>query len=205
MATAELVRWQIEPLDRDRRSVEDRLALLSPAAYRRLSAAVFRLPIGSRGRKALLSRALRTGVAAANRSDDDVRFLSFAADLEVHIADPGWWAVGVDRVYRGIDGAQRLLDSLKGAFADLRWEPREVVDAGRGRFACRMDFVGVGWGSGVETRQEQWHAFVGERGLLVRQHVFSTENEALAVLTDPPQTLPGRARSARGEMGNVVA
>jgi hypothetical protein len=46
MATPDLVRWQIEPLDRDRRSLEDRLALLAPAAYRRLSAAVFRLPAG---------------------------------------------------------------------------------------------------------------------------------------------------------------
>ncbi len=203
MATPEPVRWRIETLDRDRRTLDDRLALLVPGVYRRLSVRVLRLPAGSRVRKALLSRALQGGNAAGNRGDYDRQFLLYAPDVEIHI-DARWWAVDVDPIYRGVGGGQRMLTVLMEAFPKLRWELREVIDPGGARFACRLDFVGVGRGSEVETRQEQWHAFLTERGLVVRHHVVSTEEEALAALAEEPRTLPGRARSARGEMGDVV-
>jgi ketosteroid isomerase-like protein len=203
MATPEAVRWRIETLDRDRRTLDDQLALLVPGVYRRLSVRVLRLPAGSRLRKALLSRALQGGNAAGNRGDYDRQFLLYAPDVEIHI-DARWWAVDVDPVYRGVGGGQRMLAVLMEAFPKLRWELREVIDPGGGRFACRLDFVGVGRGSEVETRQEQWHAFLTERGLVVRHHVVSTEEEALAALAEEPQTLPGRARSARGEVGDVA-
>ena len=85
-------------------------------------------------------------------------------------------------------------DPVTGRLAAGAIGSREAIDPGGARFACRLDFVGVGRGSEVETRQEQWHAFLMERGLVVRHHIFSTEEEALAALAQPTQTLPDRAR-----------
>ena len=138
----------------------------------------------------MLTRGLRVGLAAANRGDYDLQFLGYAPDVEVHTDHPGWLAIDVDPVYHGTDGLRCLFDILKGGFAELRWEPREVLDAGGGRFACRLDFVGVGRGSGIEARQEAWHVVVVERGLVVRQHVLSTEEEALAALTQAASNAP---------------
>jgi hypothetical protein len=51
-------------------------------------------------------------------------------------------------------------------FGELRWEPREPLDAGANRFAVRLDIVGVGHGIGAETRQEQWDVYLAEHGLI---------------------------------------
>jgi SnoaL-like domain len=193
MGTPEFLRWPIAPLHRDRRALDERLALLAPEANRRLSAAVLRLRLGSRMRKALLTRSLRTGLAAASRHDYERLFLPYAQEFELHIDYPGWATIDLEPFYRGVDGLRRLLEGLSSGFADLRWEPREVVDAAGGRFACRMDFVGIGQGSGVETIQEQWHVYLVERGLIVRQRILSTEEEARGALAEPGRILSARA------------
>jgi hypothetical protein len=62
------------------------------------------------------------------------------------------------------------------------WEIREVIDAGAGRFGVRLEFLGTGRGSGIETRQQQWHVVVVERGIVLVHSVWATEAEALAAL-----------------------
>jgi hypothetical protein len=64
-----LVRWQIEPLERRRRGVDERIAVALPGLSRRMRAAATRLPAGSPLRRAALTRAVRTGYAATNRDD----------------------------------------------------------------------------------------------------------------------------------------
>ena len=184
MTPLEFVRWPLESSDRDR-DLADRLAVRSRAATLRWAAAVLRLPIRSRVRKALLSRMVRATNAAANRGDDEIRLLSYGPASEIRIEDPGWRAIGIEPVYRGIDGARQLLDALDGGFAELRWENREVIDAGGGRFGIRLEFLGTGRGSGIETRQQQWHVFVAERGVVLRHSVWAGEAEALAALAEP--------------------
>ncbi len=59
-----------------------------------------------------------------------------------------------------------------------------MIDAGGGNFACQMDLVGVGRGSGATATEPEWHVYRVERGRVVKQSVFPTEEEALAVLAD---------------------
>ena len=188
MATLKFRRCPLEPLDRDRRNVRDWVALRFPGAIRRVSASVLRLPLGSRLRRAMISLSFREGFAASNRGDYDRQFLQYARDAEIHIEDPGWRAVDLAEVYEGRDGARQLVEDLRGPFEQLRWEPLEVIDAGGGRIACRLEVVGVGRASRLETRQEQWHAYMIDQGLIVRQRVFSTEEEALGALAETAQT-----------------
>lgn len=100
----------------------------------------------------------------------------------------------MERVYYGTDGLRQLVEDLRSAFREVRWEPRELLDAGGSCFAVRLDFVGVGHGSGAETRQEQWHVYLAEHGLIRSQRVVSTEQEALAALRETTSNAPEPAR-----------
>ena len=75
-----------------------------------------------------------------------------------------------------------MFDDLHVAFGTRRWDAREMLDAGGGGWASVVDFVAVGEGSGIETRQEQWHVLRAEGGLIVRQDIFATADEALTAL-----------------------
>jgi hypothetical protein len=63
----EHVRWQIEPLERHDRGLDERIAIALPWLARRIRAAASRLPAGSTMRRAALTRAVRTGWADTNR------------------------------------------------------------------------------------------------------------------------------------------
>ena len=177
------MRWRIDPLDGGARTLDDRLRLAAPRLSSSLVAATLRaFPAGSRIRKAALTRALRAGFAAIGRGDYELWRLGYDPDVEFHLGRLGWQALGLPEVSRGVDNLWDFLGFMREAFGDLRFEPREIVDAGASSFACRVDFVGVGRDSGVETRQETWYVFFVERGRIVRQHSFPTESEALELL-----------------------
>jgi ketosteroid isomerase-like protein len=182
MATAELVRWRLDPLASDRRVFGERLLPLTSGLVRRLSAALLRLPAGSRLRKAGISRELKRGIAAGNRGDYESQFAMCSPDVEFHMDYRDWVSVDLDPVYRGHAELRRLMDDMRSVWSEFRIQPREVVDAGGGRMACRVEVRGVGRQSGIGQAQEQWYALIMERGLLVRQHVVKTEDEALAAL-----------------------
>jgi SnoaL-like domain len=178
-----VVRWPIKPLDREL-TPEDRLPVLDPPAYRELSSATFRLPAGSPVRKDLISLAVQVGNAATRSGDDELRFATYAPDVELHIVDPRWLASDIEPLHRGIEGFQRMLGRLEEAFGTMRWENHEILDAGGDRFAIRLELVAVGRDSGIETRQQQWHVFELEGGLITRQIAFATEEDAVAALSE---------------------
>src|SRR5215211_3062102 len=171
---AALVRTRMHPVHREHRSLEDKLALLAPRLFRRLNAAVLRLPLSSRLRSTLIARALSSGLAAGTRLDYERLLAGCAPDYEIHVDYPGWAAIDMERVYYGTDGLRQLVEDLRSGFREVRWEPRELLDAGGSCFAVRLDSVGVGHGSGAETRQEQWHVYLAEHGLIRSQRVVST-------------------------------
>lgn len=184
MTASPVLRWPIDPLDREL-TRENRLPVRDPRAFRELSVATFRLPAGSPVRKDMISLAVQVGNAAHSRGDDELRFATYAPDVELQIADPRWLACDIEPLYRGIEGLQKMLGDLGEAFGRMRWENHEILDAGGDRFAIRLEFVGVGRDSGIETRQQQWHVFAIEGGLTARTIVFATEDEAVAALSEP--------------------
>lgn len=182
----ELVRCQIEPLERRRRGVDERIAIALPGLIRRMRAATTRLPAGSRMRRAALTRAVRTGWAATNRDDYEVLRASLHPKVEFVPPGRGTGGLGFDAVYRGPDGVERFVREWKSGFSPFRYEPREIADAGGASFAVRLGMIGTLRGADTEVREEYGTVITLKDGLVFRQENFRDWNSALAVLARPP-------------------
>jgi ketosteroid isomerase-like protein len=185
----ELVRWQIEPLERRHRGVDERIMLALPWLARRMRAAAARLPAGSSMRRAALTRAVRTGWAATNRDDYEALRASLHPDVEFVPPERGTAGLGFDAVYRGPDGVERFVREWKSGFSPFRYEPREIADAGGPSFAVRLGMIGRLRGADAEVREEYGTVITLKDGLVFRQDNFRDWNSALAVLAPPP--VPG--------------
>jgi hypothetical protein len=80
-----IARWEIEPLRRSRRGLDERLLLAAPWLARLLSSLVVRARPGSRVRRVVLSRTLRTVFAANNRGDYAALSPWLSAEVELHL------------------------------------------------------------------------------------------------------------------------
>jgi ketosteroid isomerase-like protein len=178
----EIVRWTVEPLQRDRRGTDERLALAAPWLRRRLTALLERAPAGSSLRRAALTRAVRTGYAAVNRDDYEVAEASLHPEIEFIPPGEGRAGIGFDAVYRGPDGVTRFTKQWKSGFTRFRYEPREIADAGGPRFAVRLGLLGTMRGSGAEVRDEYGTLVTLSGGLVLRQRNYFDWEEALEAL-----------------------
>jgi hypothetical protein len=178
-----IVRWEIEPLRRSRRGVDERLLLAAPWLLRPLFSLVVRARSGSRVRRAVLSRALRVGVAANNRGDYRTMSVFMSPEVELHLYpdEPELRPVDLEPVYHGREGYAKAAEDWKAGFGEHRWELREVVDPGGNQFGSRVEMVGRGGASGLETSLTQFHVWQVERGLLRRQWGVSSEAAMLAL------------------------
>src|SRR5688572_33207525 len=118
MTDVEIVRWPVEPLERSRRGLDERLALLAPKLRQRLARRAMDEPAGSELRRKLLTRGVRISAAANNRSDYDSMLVSYHPDVELIPPAPDETAMGFDPVYHGHDGVRRFLDAWKSGFGD---------------------------------------------------------------------------------------
>ena len=181
MAEARPVRTPLTPLRRSgrRRSLDERLAVRFPALVRLIAVAVFRLPPGSRLRRALLSRRARQGYAASSRRDFDFALTVYDPDVEVRFVDSGGVIppdlVGVQR---GHEGFRRIWGQAIEAMEDLRMEPEELIDAGD-RLLLTGYWRGHGTGSGLPVEQRFFEVFALRRGMIVRHEIFFDRAEAL--------------------------
>lgn len=79
------VRWQVKPLERTRRGLDERIRLAAPKLNRQLSALLLqRLRGGSWLRRAALTRAVRVGFAANNRGDYDSLEVIYHPEVEIY-------------------------------------------------------------------------------------------------------------------------
>jgi hypothetical protein len=90
--------------------------------------------------------------------------------------------VDSEPVYHGREGYVKGCEVWKAAFTEHRWELRELVDPGGSRIGARVEVVGRGGASGIETRLTQFHVWQLERGLLRRQWLMSSESAMLSLL-----------------------
>jgi hypothetical protein len=181
---AAVVRWKIEPLDRSRRGLDERIALAAPWLSRRLSMLATRQPLGSRLRRTLLTRAVQVTVAANNRGDYEAMLATYHPEVELIPPGKGQSGLGFDPVYRGHGGVRRFLEQWKSGFARHTYDPREIADAGGGRFAIRFGLSGTIRGTETEAQEEYANVNTLEAGLLVRQENFYDWRDALAALTE---------------------
>jgi hypothetical protein len=189
-----IVRWEIEPLRRSRRGVDERLWLAAPWLLRPLVSLAVRVRPGSRFRRAVLSRALLLGSEANNRGDYEALSAWLNPEVELHVYpdEPEARPVDAEPVYHGRAGYVEGCEVWKAGFGEHRFELRELVDPGGNRFGARVEAVGRGGASGIETRRTQFHVWQFDRGLLRRQWLVSSETAMLALL-EKAQDLQGQA------------
>lgn len=188
MEESKLVRWEIEPLERNHRGLDERIAIALPSLARRMRAAATRLPAGSAIRRAALTRAARTGWAATNRDDYEAMRSALHPGVEFIPPMRGTGGLGFDAVYRGPDGVERFVREWKSGFSQFRYEPREIADAGGASFAVRLGMIGTLRDADGEVREEYGTVIVLQDGLVLRQENFRDWDSALAALA--PGALP---------------
>jgi hypothetical protein len=180
MSEVEIVRWVVEPLERSRRGVDERLALLAPGLRRRVMRRAMNEPAGSTFRRKLLTRGVRVAGAANNRRDYDSMLVSYHPDVE--LIPPVPEESVFEPVYRGHEGVRRFIEAWKSGFGEHRYEMREIADAGGGHFAVRFGLEGTFAGSDTAITSELGNVNTLEDGLLVRQEHFPTWQETLDAL-----------------------
>ena len=126
------VRISLPPLSEravQRRTLDERLFVRSPALYRWVAHATTRLPPRSRLRRLMVAYSIQRGYAALTRRDFDAVLIR--SDPEVEYRPNGdLIAPDLDPVYYGHDGYRRLWKRWFDAFDDFHWEPKEIIDFG---------------------------------------------------------------------------
>jgi ketosteroid isomerase-like protein len=182
MAAGELARWEVEPLERPRRGLDERLMLAMPSLRRLLTRRAASAPAGSRMRRAALTRSVRTGYAAVNRGDYAAMRAAMHPQVEVIPPQRGSGALGFEPVYRGPEGAVEFVKQWKAGFARFTYEPREIVDAGGELFAVRLGMIARMRGANVDVSEDYGVLMRVTDGAVIRQEGFRDWHEALAAL-----------------------
>jgi ketosteroid isomerase-like protein len=163
---------------RRHRSLDERIFVRFPAAYRTFAVFWSRLPPGSRLRRLLLRRLAAQGASAANRRDFDVVLTGFDLEIDLLIARGGLNVPDYAGHHHGHAGYREAWQKLLEAFEDLTWEPQEVIDLGD-RLILVNRWSAHGAGSGVPVSQLMFHLYTFRRGLVVKQEDFADRGEAL--------------------------
>ena len=175
--------WEVEPLERSRRGLDERVALAAPGLRRRLILSAMDEPAGSGRRRKLLTRAVRTSVAANNRNDYESVVAGYHPDAELIPPEPDNTAIGLEPVYRGPAGVRDFFIAWKSGFGTHHYEAREVADAGGRHTAIRFSATGTIGDSDTEITSELAAVIsLGEHGLIIRHENFRSWEAALDAL-----------------------
>jgi ketosteroid isomerase-like protein len=99
---------------------------------------------------------------------------SLAPDIELH----GRPDVPDSRVYRGREATKEFWRMLQEVWAELSWEPREIIDLGHA-VVVETRIVALGRGSDVRIEADETDVFWFRDGKIVRLQAFPTKSEAL--------------------------
>ena len=160
-----------------RRSLEERVYVRFPALYRLLADSLGRLPPRSRLRRLMLARTVGRAYAAANRRDFDSVLMGWDPESEYHPSGD-LLPPDLETVFYGHEGYRQLWRYWLDAFADIRWDPEEILDFGD-RLLVTTQQKGRGSGSGVAVSEAVFQLFTIRRGLVVRQADFLDRSQAL--------------------------
>ena len=175
MSRQSVASYPVAPLRRrrfKRRRLDERLLLRFPRLASAVRSAVFRLPVGSRLRRAILSTACRHGFAALRRGEYEAMAAVCHPEVKTaYLTAPGETVGDLETEYKDREGLIQSLRSWSEAWSDWALEPNEMVDFGD-RLLVRGRFVGRGRLSGVTTEQSGAIMFTVRRGWITAQHVY---------------------------------
>ncbi len=99
---------------------------------------------------------------------------SLAPGFELH----GRTDVPDPTTYRGRESTKEFWRMLQEVWAELRWEPREIVDLGHA-VVVETKIVALGRGSDLRIEADETDVFWFRAGMIVRLQGFPTKAEAL--------------------------
>jgi ketosteroid isomerase-like protein len=173
----DVIRQPLAPKARSRRHIEERLAVRFPRLLARVARAVWRLPQGSRLRRAIVRRAVVYGWAAFNRGDFDVSFALYHPNVEA-ITPSGVLGLGLEHTHSRaarID-LQRRWDA---EFGEFQFECEELIELGDDRNLVIGRMKGSGLASGAPFEQDWSVLWTISDGLVIREETFFDRSEAL--------------------------
>jgi ketosteroid isomerase-like protein len=161
------------------RTLDERLAVRAPWLFNAVAKRVARLPVRSRVRRYLLARRTIQGYQAVNRGDLDVLLAVYLPDV-ITSFDPASGLTPADLAgeHEGHDGFRLLWDAWNSAWENLRFDPRELVDAGD-RLLVTVDVSGRGAGSGIEIEMTYYEVYTLRDGRIARHENFLARAAAL--------------------------
>jgi hypothetical protein len=191
----ELVRWEVRPLERRRRGLDEWIAILAPWVTRRLMTFVLGRPAGSRLRRIALTQAVRRNLAANNREDYRAVFATYDPQIEFIPPGRGEAADGFDALYRGHDGVRQFILQWKAGFGRHTYAPCEIADPGGEEFALRFTLSGTIGDTDTEVVDELAVINTLDRGRVIRQEYFFEWPDALAALAHETTSASPAARA----------
>jgi len=175
MSRENVATYPVTPLRRrrfKRRRLDERLVVRFPRLASAVRSVVFRLAVGSRLRRAILSTACRHGFDALRRGEYEAMAAVCHPEVETtYLTAPGETVGDLETEYKDREGLIESLRSWSEAWSDWALEPNEMLDFGD-RVLVRGRFVGRGKLSGVTTDQAGAIMFTLHRGWITRQHVY---------------------------------
>jgi ketosteroid isomerase-like protein len=176
---AEVVRQGVALQGRPRRPPDERLGVRFPGALTLLTRLVLRLRPRSRLRQALIRRAVKLALDAANRSDFEAAFALYDSQVEL-ITEPRVVGLGLERVYHGREERIRFQQRWIEDWGDFQFDPKEVIDIGDGRVLVWGRILGSGLSSGAGFASD-WAVLLttSSAGRVVREEFFFDHAEAL--------------------------
>jgi ketosteroid isomerase-like protein len=160
------------------RTLEERLMVRFPGAWRALSALVQRLlSPRSRVRRALLRRTVVSGLDAASRRDFELMLVRYAPDVENEFA-PEFEALGLGGTFRGHDGMVKMIEAFGEAWERWELQPATVLDLGD-QLLVLSAFRLPGNVSGLVLEQDFAQLITPRRGLVAREQAFMSWDKGL--------------------------
>ncbi len=152
------------------RALEERLLLSAPELFRWTFGPVLRMPARAPLRRVMLRRALRQALEALNRRDLDAVIARYDPEVVFYLEEGPASFPDLEPVYRGQEGARQVMRRFMEVWEDVRWEPRELLDAGD-RFVVLLHVVGRGR-DGMNLREELGVIYTVSGGRVVGQSQY---------------------------------
>jgi len=191
----QIVRQPIALADHSRRRLEERIILRFPAIRSLVGRTVWSLPPRSRLRQALIRRSVKLGFEALNRGDFKSAFSAYDPQVEM-VPAPQLKGLGLDNVYRGLEGRARFQQRWHAEWGDFQHVPEEVIDLGDDGVFVSGRLRGSGRSSGAAFDSD-WAVLCRiSAGRIIREHSWLDRDEALEAVGLREQAAP---LSARGE------
>ena len=175
-------RWPVEPLERSRRGLDERIRLAVPSVGQRLGRRLMALPAGAPLRRRALTQSFRVGFAAVNRGDYDSANAAVHPEGVLQPPGKGMGGLDFDPEYHGPEGFTRFVTQWKAGFDYFRYETREIADAGGAHFAFKVGVFGRFAGGGSELADEWATIYTLKDGLVYRMVNEYEWETALAAL-----------------------